>query len=391
MSIRKIRNSWFIDFRHNRKRYRKASPENTRAGAKAYEAFVLQQLSRGIDPFKIEKEKRVLTFEIFSWKWIELYVKNNNKISGLRGKTSVLKTHLVPFFGKRKLNEITNFMIEEYKAYAIKKGLGNKTVNNHLSMLNTCLTHAVEWEELESVPRIKKLKVEPNKFDFLTFKESDLLINSSNGIWRKMILFALHTGMRYGEIRAIKWQDINWEKNLINVKKSFYRDILGSTKSNKERHIPISYQLRMELEKDKQVEGYIFAYENKYIEENMPRRALRRIVEKTDLKRENGRKIGWHALRHTFASQLAMKGAPLSAIQQLLGHSDIQTTMRYAHLSPSTLDETIKLLDNNNSFGQHMGNKHYLEKEFTRVITSLNLQSNANNKIKTEPCDSVSS
>jgi len=338
MSIRKLQSRWFIDVRFNGKRFRKSSLENTRAGAKAYEAFILQQLSRGIDPFKKENEKMVLTFEKFSWRWVELYVKNNNKISGVRGKISMLETHLIPFFGKKKLNEITNFLIEKYKSLILKRGLCNKTVNNHLTTLNTCLAYAVEWGELEIAPRIKRLKVPTHKFDFLTFDESEMLINASYGIWKKMILFALHTGMRYGEIRAIRWQNINWDKKLITVKNAFYRDIFGSTKSNKERHIPISPTLYEILESRKRARGFIFAdKDEKHLKENLPRCALKRIIEKTELKKANGRKIGWHALRHTFASQLAMRDAPLSAIQQLLGHSDIQTTMKYAHLPPPQL------------------------------------------------------
>lgn len=392
MSIRKLRDRWSVDIRHNNRRYRISSPENTRSGAKAYEAFLLQQLSRGINPFEEKKEKKFLTFEEFAWKWVDLYVKNNNKISGVRGKTSTLKTHLVPFFGKCKLNEITNFLIEEYKASIIKKGLCNKTVNNHLTMLNTCLAYAVEWGELETLPRVKRLQVPPQKFDFLTFEESEMLINKATGIWKEMILFALHTGMRYGEIRAITWQCINWDNKLLTVKSAFYRDILGSTKSNKERHIPLSPRLFEVLEKRKKVRGFIFADKSgDYLKENLPRQALRRIIEQTELKRANNRKIGWHALRHTFASQLAMRGAPLSAVQQLLGHSDIQTTMKYAHLSPSALDNAIRLLDKDNSDnrGQQMGNTYILRPKFEQLLTTINANSTANNNIKTEPCDSV--
>jgi len=107
--------------------------------------------------------------------------------------------------------------------------------------------------------------------------------------------------------------------------------------------------------------------------------------------KENDRRIGWHALRHTFASQLAMRGAPLSAIQQLLGHSNIQTTMRYAHLSPSTLNETIMLLENNKdeNLGQHMGNSYIVRQEITRALSSLKLNPAPKVKQKTEPLSSV--
>lgn len=376
MSVTNYRKRWAVDVRWAGKRYRKNSPVNSKAGAKAYEAYILQQFSIGNDPFDKEEKKEVLTFEKFAWKWVEIYVKNNNKISGVRGKSSILKTHLIPFLGKKRLDQITSLHIEEYKALTRNKGLCNKTINSHLTVLNTCLTYAVEWEEIKTRPKIKRLKVPPQKYDFLTFTESQMLIGKAHGIWKEMLLFALYTGMRYGEIRAIDWSDINWEKNLITVKKAFYRDILGFTKSEKERHIPIFPRLRSVLESRKKRKGFVFADKNgKFLDENLPRRALYRITDKTELSRANGRRIGWHALRHTFASQLAMRGAPLPAIQQLLGHSSIHTTMRYAHLSPSTLDKTIMLLesDNNKNFGHYMVTSQPERQEVRRVFNSLNL------------------
>jgi integrase len=63
------------------------------------------------------------------------------------------------------------------------------------------------------------------------------------------------------------------------------------------------------------------------------------------LKRAGLRHIGWHALRHTFASQLVMRGAPIKAVQELLGHSTIEMTMRYSHLSPDARRDAVRLLD----------------------------------------------
>ena len=68
---------------------------------------------------------------------------------------------------------------------------------------------------------------------------------------------------------------------------------------------------------------------------------LRRAIAQASL----GRSIGWHVLRHTFASHLVMRGAPLKAVQELLGHADIKMTMRYAHLSPDARRDAVKLLD----------------------------------------------
>jgi site-specific recombinase XerD len=85
-------------------------------------------------------------------------------------------------------------------------------------------------------------------------------------------------------------------------------------------------------------------------------RRLRDVREKAGL-----RKFNWHTLRHTFASQLAMRGAPLHAVQALLGHSTITMTMRYAHVAPSALRSAIEMLNPKTAiiadFGQPVGNQ----------------------------------
>lgn len=100
MSVRKIKNSWWVDFTFNRRRYRKRSPENSRAGAAAYEIVLRQHLARGepindIGPRASETE----TFKSFSETWFEDYVRPNNKYSEQRTKRYVLSAALVPFSG----------------------------------------------------------------------------------------------------------------------------------------------------------------------------------------------------------------------------------------------------------------------------------------------------
>jgi len=138
-------NKWFIDIRYQGKRYRKKSPENSRNGALAFERLIMQKLVKGENPFVKKVQKEVEVFEKFAWKWHEVYVKNNCKISGVRGRASILNKHLIPFFGKKKLDLITSLNIEEFKALNKNKGLANKTINEHITVLNTILKFAVEW------------------------------------------------------------------------------------------------------------------------------------------------------------------------------------------------------------------------------------------------------
>ena len=101
MAVRKIKNSWWVDFRADYIRYRKRSPENSKAGAEAYEANLRQKLARGerIDKVVQEPEQGRL-FRDFAWQWFKEYVETNNKPSEQRNKRHILHASLVPIFGQ---------------------------------------------------------------------------------------------------------------------------------------------------------------------------------------------------------------------------------------------------------------------------------------------------
>jgi integrase len=358
---------WFVYICHNRTRYRKKSPDNTRTGAVAYEALLRGKLTRG-EPIENETKEKRQAFQDFAWEWFNIYVKNNNKISEIRGKMFTLKTHLVPFFGKTQIDKLSGLQIERYKAKKINEGLTNKTINNHLAVLNKCLLTAQEWLELDKIPKIKKLKVPPQKYDYLTVEESRSLLRHTSGMWRDIVLVALKTGLRLGELRGLKWKDISWEKRELTVRRSVYLDKhIVPPKSNKERIVPLSDDAYLILSQNRREKGFIFSIKpGIHLKNTCCRKRLYKMCDAAGLRR-----IGWHVLRHTFASQLVMAGAHLKAVQELLGHTDIQTTMRYAHMSPSTLSETVKLLDTgsaNNNLRQYSASKG---EKFAQILESI--------------------
>ena len=374
-----MRKSWWVDFRFNGRRHRKRSPDNSRAGAQAYEALLRQKISRG-ETLEEPEETSYPNFEEFAWKWFHVYVEPNNKASEISNKEIALRKYLIPFFGNSKLNKIDTLKTEEFKAKMTSgSDLSNKTINNVLTIFAKCLNSAKDWEMLDKVPKIQKLKVAPHRIDFLTEEESELLLQHSPGIWNNVFLVALKTGMRRGELLALSWEDINWEKKLISVSKSMHNRIITSTKSNRIRHIPMTSDIYEALLKRKRSKGFVFADDNKN------HFSMRRLNDSLDQICKNAklRKITPHILRHTFASHLAMKGAPIQAIQKLLGHSDIQTTMIYAHLSNSIYQETISLLESkpkDEDCGQHMGNKNDISDKFMTVLARNNIENSANIK-----------
>jgi integrase len=343
MGVRKIKNSWWADFQFNHIRYRKRSPENSRSGAAAYEILLRQKLARGqsLERNSLEQEP---TFEQFAWKWFEEYVISNNKYSEQRAKKYVLRSSLVPFFGRLSVGEITGHHVEQYKARQLETDVARKTINNRLTIFRKCICTAYEWLALPGAPpKVTWLKCQPTLADYLSPEECAVLLSSTRGLGYDMILTALRTGMRQGELRGLQWNSIDWHNRSIAVQHSRcdYTGELGSTKSNRIRHIPIDVDLCEVLFAKKKSTGYVFLNEkNKPFDAQSLKRRLARVRHRAGL-----RKIGWHTLRHTFASHLVMRGAPISAVQILMGHSSVTTTMRYAHLAPSTLRSVIDMLN----------------------------------------------
>lgn len=362
MTVRKINKSWRVDIQHNHVRYRRKSPENSKAGAQAYEAQLRQKLAIGgealafAEPDKKKKE-REQKFKEFSSEWLKIHVRSQNKHSEARRKKSVLQAHLVPFFGETQIDKISTYQIEQYKEKKIGEGLAPQTVNNHLAVLSAGLRTAQDWYELKKLPKMEKLTATPPETVFLLPEESARLLAHVNGLWRDIIFTALKTGLRRGELKALQWSDINWKTRVLTVRHSWceYKKELSSPKSNLGRHIPLTDELYKRLLQLKKDTGFVF------LDARSKKFCIRELARKIDeaCKKAKIKRVTCHDLRHTFASHLAMAGAPLIAIQELLGHSDIKTTMRYAHIAPSTLRETVGLLEKRTptQFGHYLGTR----------------------------------
>jgi len=359
MAVRRIRKSWWVDFYADHIRYRKRSPENSRTGALAYEAVLRQRLARGERIIGKPAEGERVRFEDFAERWLEHYVVPNNKPSEATAKRYVLAGSLIPFFGRKVLAEIDLHDVERYKAALVRKELSRKTINNRLTILRKCLHSAYEWLGLNGAPpRIQWLKCPPPHTDYLTPRESELLLRHSEGVIGEMILAALRTGMRQGELKGLQWSSVDWETRTLVVRHS-YCDVtraLGTPKGNRERHIPLDLDLYEALSARRQETGYVFLDgTGKPFSRYQLNPALGAVC-----KRAGIRRIGWHKLRHTFASHLAMMGTPLHVVQALLGHTSLEMTMRYAHLAPSALRTAIDLANprtaNANRSGQPVGN-----------------------------------
>ncbi len=184
----------------------------------------------------------------------------------------------------------------------------------------------------------------PQKFTFLDFDEYHRLVESGrrDEDWLAMVVTAGDAGLRMGELLALEWGDLDLVRGVLTVRRSNWRGHIGAPKGGRERTIPMTLQLQAALKAHRHLRGPLVfcAMGGEALTHNRLKNALWRICRRAGL-----REIGWHALRHTFCSHLAMRGAAPKAIQELAGHTSMGMTMRYMHLAPTVLRDTVRLLD----------------------------------------------
>lgn len=275
-----------------------------------------------------------------------------NKPSSMVSKGYLLRLHIVPWLGHLRLDEVSYAAIEDFKISLVQKRaahvkalrlLSPKTVNNALVVLSHMLQTARKRGLIESVPDIDWLKGADPEFDFLSFDEAANVIAGADGEWRTMIMVALRTGMRRGELLALRWQDVDLSAGRLTVRQNYVSGQFGTPKSGKAREIALGEDVIAVIRAHRHERGpLVFCdAEGKVLTRGALARPLIRACEAAKL----GRAIGWHTLRHSFASHLVMLGVSMRAVQELLGHAHIQMTERYAHLAPQVARDAVRLLD----------------------------------------------
>jgi integrase len=347
------RGAWFVDVvvAHAdgmKERIRARSPVNTKRAALDYERQLIEAaLSRGSSPQPTERR-----MDEFAVDFLETYASANNKPSEVAAKKRIVKRHIVPALGHLLLSEITTYEIERFKAALLEtrparsaaapeRTLSRKTVRNILAVLGRMLRVATDWGFLATMPQIQQVKVSMPRFDFLTFEEAGRLLDRAEPDWYVIILSALRTGMRLGELCALRWEDVDLVARCIVVRHAIWQGHVGTPKSGKEREIPIADDLLKALNGHHHLRGELVFYapDGSALRHNVMQHALWRAARRAGLRR-----IGWHTLRHSFASHLTMRGVPLRVIQELMGHATVQMTMRYSHLAPGMKVDAVNLL-----------------------------------------------
>lgn len=347
MPVRHIRKAWFVDFRFGGERCRRKAPYNSKAGAIAYELFLRKEagifgsINAVLRAHTPKHRIPCPTLNEFAPRWFAGYVVVNNRIMEQRHKQIIFERHILPAFGNLRLCDIGLEEIEVYKGKKRGEGLAPKTINNQLAVLHRCLTCAKDLGILYAdVPRVPLLRSPLPTFHFLTNDDcAKLIATAPQGIPRTMILMGLRTGMRFCELSALRWQNVDLVRNLVTVCQSAAAGIVYAPKNSRIRHIPLTTDIAASLAALPCISPFAFHLDGQMMGYFDAWSMLDRLSREAGIEH-----VSWHDLRHTFASQLVERGVSLLAVQKLLGHSDIGVTMRYSHLGKDSLREAVAVL-----------------------------------------------
>ena len=320
-----------------------------------------KQFDRKIDAEAWEREQRVLlkrdpsksslsvvpTVARLSDHWLESFARKRLEYSSVDKYDGIIRNYIVPRFGGIKLTELTPLEVEGWlDELRQAKRLSSKSINGCLVLLRKMLNDAVHWKWISHNPiqGVRPYHEDEREFDFWTVAEGERFLKQVR--FRQPKLFfatamSLYTGMRLGEIQALKWDCIDLSAKQITVKRTYCQKedrVKERTKTKRMRRIPVNDSLSdilIELRGRSDSEFVLpdFDYHRASL-------ILKRTARKVGVK-----PIRFHDLRHSFASNFVMAGGEIYKLQRLLGHCSIQMTERYSHLSPDHLVGVTDILD----------------------------------------------
>ncbi|NIM20708.1 MAG: tyrosine-type recombinase/integrase [Candidatus Latescibacteria bacterium] len=278
------------------------------------------------DRFKIPKKRRPPKFEAVCYRYMEHAKKSKRSWKRDEETLKLAKT----FFKRKRIDEISSWDVERFKASRVKR-VSKSTVNRELAILKRLFNLAIDWNLVAKNPvkKVAMYRIEEKVMRVLSQEEEQRLIYAAAPHFKPLIIVAINTGMRRGELLDLQWEQLDLQSSTITIKQS---------KNGKVRHIPINKKAQEALESIPEPhEGHVFLYRG------LPTKAVKTAFAGA-VRRAGIQCCRFHDLRHTFATRLVLAGVDLATVMQLMGHASISTTMKYAHPSPPHKREAVERL-----------------------------------------------
>lgn len=330
---------WWMSFSHQGKQVRRSTETEDKKLAQRIFDKLKGEIAEGKWFEKLPGED--YTFEVLMVKYMKEYSAVHKKPSShIRDKS--LNDHLQKSFGQYYLPEINARMIAEYKTKRRNEGACSRTVNYELALMSHAFNLAIrEWElvEINPVSKVKKERVSNILEHWLTLEEEKRLLMASPRWLQEIIIFAINTGLRRGEILDLKLSQVDFNRQTLVI----YEQKNGAIDT-----LPLNQKAMTVLEARRKNRwpdcDLAFPSQNgtRIINRNLFR-AFDAALQGAEI--ENFR---FHDLRHTFATRLVQGGVGIYEVQKLGRWKTSSMVMRYAHHNPESLRPAIAVLDGSN-------------------------------------------
>jgi len=303
------RGGWEVDIRitlpdDSEHRQRRKAPVSSKSAAQRWgedrERNWYHDLTH---PQPATEQKEVPTLNEFAPRFLDGHARaNRQKPSGIAAKEMILRVHLAPALGQKRLDAITSEDVQRLKVRLAEKAA--KTVNNILTVLNTLLKKAVEWDVISRMAcSIRLLAVAKMATRFYDFEEYALLVVAAKAMDERAYLLVLlsgDAGLRSGEMVALEWGDIDLTKRQICVQRSAWKGHVASPKGGRLRYVPMTIRLAAALRACRHLRGARVLYQDsgKPLTEKAVQSLLLRAARRAGVSNN-----GPHMLRHYSASR----------------------------------------------------------------------------------------
>ncbi len=291
-----------------------------------------------------------LTFGDFWNCYFEKEVLPTRKFATQEMYRYIARVHLLPYFGKERLSDITRLRVQTFIGLKRGKGYAPKTLTHLRNLLSKIFAVAIKWGWLNSNPatgiELPPLEIR-HETRVLPPEEITPLTKNLAEPARTIIILGLLTGLRVGEILGLKIQDINLGEAFVSVCRNVYKGHVQESPKTKrsERRVPLAASVLTALGQWMVIrpKGTEWLFPNRAGLPHHDRNLIRREIDPV-CKRLGIPRFGWHSLRHTFSTYNGNTGVPMPVLQSLLGHAHAETTMMYTHPLEGAQREAVEKL-----------------------------------------------
>jgi integrase len=291
--------------------------------------------SRKFDPrMYSKKDQRKFRFDYLAKEWLRVREKELQKKEiapkHFENMKSYVERLFIPFFGLQDVREVKKARVVEFKN-SLDDRLNPKTVKNVMSFLHSMFVYWEDLELIERVPKFPKLKVpQTESWSWVDEETQAKILDRVPADDKPIMFFIAYQGVRPSEARALQWRDLDFKSGSVRIRRTWSSKELRLPKGKKERVLPLDPEVQeilQGLQRPFDKEAFVFQRNGKHYSESYCRKLWHRICREMDI-----RGVGFYGgTRHSLASQFVSDGGSLNDIKEFLGHTDIRTTLRYAH------------------------------------------------------------